>query len=199
MIDHNQSPYLLDVLDVLMDLRNDGFVKSFSGLNLPPSLIQMAESCGFHLETNQVSCSLLNRKNMIRHAEIHSTSYVASAPLACGLLTDDFYSNSYSLRSSPFITPLSKCQSRYINAIKDTCEERKPLQKYLFKLISILREIGWKHNVSISSVAVRWMLQQKQPTVVSTRVGQVDRSQSYREVFTFELDHDDLMKIETCN
>jgi diketogulonate reductase-like aldo/keto reductase len=86
-----------------------------------------------------------------------------------------------------------------MNAIKDTGEEKKNLQKYLFKLMSILREIGWKHNVSISSVAVRWMLQQKQPTVVSTRVGQVDRSQSYREVFTFELDHDDLMKIETCN
>lgn len=193
MIDHGQSPYHLDVLDVLMDLQNDGFVKSFSGLNFPPSLIQMAETCGFHLESNQVSLSLLNRKNMLQYAEFPSTSFVASEPLACGLLTDDFYST-----KSPFITFLSSRQSRYINAIRDTCEERRPLERYLVKLMGVLRQIGWKHNVSISSVALRWTLQQKQLTVVSTRVGQVDRSHSYREVFTFELDREDLMNLETC-
>jgi aryl-alcohol dehydrogenase-like predicted oxidoreductase len=198
MIDHCQSPYHLDVLDVMMDLRNDGFVKSFSGLNFPPSLIQMAEACGFYLESNQVSLSLLNRKNMLQYAAFPSMSFVASEPLACGLLTDDFYSNSCSPRSSPFITFLSSRQSRYINALKDTCEERRPLERYLLKLMGVLRQIGWKHNVSISSVALRWTLQQKQLTVVSTRVGQVDRSQSYREVFTFELDREDLMKLETC-
>jgi diketogulonate reductase-like aldo/keto reductase len=180
----------MDVLDVLVELQRDGFVKSIGGLNFPPNLIQTAEVCGFHLESNQVSRSLLNRRPLVNYEKLHTISVIAASPLACGLLTD------YSIGTAAFNTPLSEAQSQYLNTIKASFDNGQPLREFFYQLMATLQEISWKHNVSISSVALRWILQQMQLAVVTTRVGRVDRSQSYREVFTFELDEDDLLKIE---
>jgi diketogulonate reductase-like aldo/keto reductase len=194
--DQSKSPYHMDILDVLVDLQRDGFVKSIGGLNFPPNLIQTAEACGFHLESNQVSRSLLNRRPLVNYEKLRTISIIASSPLACGLLTDNFYDKAYSIRTAAFHKPLSKPQSQYLNTIRASFDNRQPLSEFFYQLMSTLHEISWKHNVSISSVALRWMLQQMQLDVVTTRVGRVDRSQSYREIFTFELDEDDLLKIE---
>lgn len=66
------------------------------------------------------------------------------------------------------------------------------------ELLHVLSDIANKHSVSISNVAVRWVLDQPQVggTIVGARLGYRDHIQETIKVFSFKLDDDDLQQIK---
>lgn len=77
------------------------------------------------------------------------------------------------------------------------------LRTFQAVVLSTLNEIARKHQVSIASVVLRWTLQLDfiSSTVVSCRFPQImhagrkPREQELRQVFTFQLDEDDMERI----
>ena len=57
------SPYALDVLDCLQDLKREGYVRSVAGKSLDWRLIREAHRCGFFIDSNQVDGNLLDPIN----------------------------------------------------------------------------------------------------------------------------------------
>jgi aryl-alcohol dehydrogenase-like predicted oxidoreductase len=67
------------------------------------------------------------------------------------------------------------------------------------ELLSTLSEIGKKHNVSLSNVAVSWVLSHDYvgPVIIGARMGISEHVEENLNVFSFKLDSDDLSQIQT--
>jgi aryl-alcohol dehydrogenase-like predicted oxidoreductase len=59
LLPNPQSPYALDVLDCVQDMKREGFVLSVAGKYLDWRLVKEAHQCGFSIDSNQVDCNLL--------------------------------------------------------------------------------------------------------------------------------------------
>jgi len=65
------------------------------------------------------------------------------------------------------------------------------------RLLVILQEVATKHGVSVTNIATRWVLQQPAvgAVIVGTRLGVSQHGHENLRVFTFELDDDDMLRI----
>lgn len=179
------SPYHLDVLDHLQDMRRDGFVRSISTARFPLHDLRLAFDCGFQMEANQLMSNLLDPTDYATYAETDPRSLVLSSPLAGGLLTDRYIRGD--ANRPPLFTrtaevfhykhTLSKWKTRYDTYIRarldkprdpyaydDSAELRRLLSMdtwptFRWALIGIIQEIARKHGVSMASVVLRWTLQ----------------------------------------
>jgi len=102
------SPYTFDVLDTLFDMQREGLIRSIHGVNFPSAALEEIGKVGFHFDTNQVSCDLLNpndyfgsrgMQKFCRDSERDDgkgkgngkpMKVVMSSPLAGGLLTNKY-------------------------------------------------------------------------------------------------------------
>ena len=66
------------------------------------------------------------------------------------------------------------------------------------KLLEALDEISRKYNVSIANVAAKYILNKPEVAgvIIGTRLGISDNQKDNSKVFDFELDLDDIKKIE---
>lgn len=66
------------------------------------------------------------------------------------------------------------------------------------QLLTVLKEVADKHKVDVSNVAARWVLQQTAVgiVIVGTRLGVSSNVDSNLKTFFFELDSDDIQRIE---
>lgn len=199
------SPYHLDVLDTLVDLRREGRVRSFSAVNFPPSLVREAREHGFDLPTNQVTSHVLRpyRDDDDAHG---GTRLSVASPLAGGLLTDDYDAlltewSPRQFRRSPAAAVVLSRRFRDPRRPRDD-----PRAVFRRRAIEPLREIGHKHRASVAAVATRWAMQRTGASrlgsvVVASRVGADERwfrtrPRDLREALGFELDDADLELLE---
>jgi aryl-alcohol dehydrogenase-like predicted oxidoreductase len=207
------SPYYLDVLNELSELEREGYVRSVSGLNMPAPVLRLAHSNGFALESNQISrCNLLNPSTL--KSDLHATcddlgtKLHLSSPLAGGLFTDrHFLETSARRRQCPYV-PWEKLRPSEVwyakHELSSWAEGRAKRNTFLWQLfqeglMGTLSVIALKHDVSMASVALRWALQQD--NMGSVVVGSSfntpsERSRSLRQVFTFELDEEDMYRLQ---
>lgn len=89
-------------------------------------------------------------------------------------------------------SPLTPSQRKYLDMIL-TWGTWGDFQSLLAKLSNI----ATKHNVSLTNVATRWVLQQDAvgAVIVGTRLGVSNRSEENLKVFGWELDEKDLLEI----
>lgn len=66
------------------------------------------------------------------------------------------------------------------------------------ELLSILSRIGSRYGVSITSVAVRWVLEHDYvgAVIVGARMGTSEHVEDNLKVFSFRLDSDDMAQIQ---
>lgn len=207
------SPYHLDVLDCVEDMKREGLVRSVSGRNLPNELLRLADSCGFHLDSNQIDFNLLDTTayDMERRLTCDdlNTPLLVSSPLAGGLLTRcglKHEPNTWQLRPEEAFhikETLPKWAERHGGASSSPSSVWSSFQSILMET---LRDIALKHRVSVGSVNLRWSLQHEHiaGSVVTCRLCQKEgdsgrprkpRSQELREVFTFDLDEEDMTRL----
>ena len=186
-----QNNNYLDALNYMTELQSEGKIKHLALTNFDTEHLKIIIDNGIKIVSNQVQFSLVDRRplvEMVQFCQKHNIKLLAYGTLCGGLLSEKYL-------GSPEI------ENRNLNTVS--------LKKYknmvgmwggwnLFqKLLSLLKKIADKHKVSISNVAVRYILEQ--PTVagaiVGTRLSISENLQDNFRVFDFNLDAEDYEKI----
>lgn len=186
-------------------MKLEGLIKSISVNNFPPSLLQSALGCGFGVYATECDASLLNTYNLQTGLKQNKEDCkrIVSAPLAGGLLTSsfNFKEDMRQLRLSEKQV-FSACCSFPGVSIEEKWRSYRTV-------IDTLANISFKHNVSIESVALRWLLQLNPNNIISvgTKLGMdlaeekgglpFRRQSDLRQVFAFSLEDEDVDRLNT--
>lgn len=206
------SPYHLDVLNVLFEMREEGFVRSICSAGLTPTLIKDAEACNFHLDSNQVSCNLLNPEPYLECVQACSevgSKLLCASPLAGGLLTDKYLQ----CERLPDLSLLSAAELRHVHETSLSVWAKRNgvdgglgsvWSSFHSSLLQTIGDIAFKHQVSAASVALRWSfhLDSLGSVVAGVQCGIDDeddrpfsRPRELRKLFAFDLDEEDMQRL----
>ncbi len=143
---------------------------------------------GIDLVSTQVQYSLLDRrpaKTLVPWSAENNVSLLCYGTLAGGFLTDAWLG-----QPDPGFAFENRSLVKY-RLIIDECGPWASFQA----LLQILKEIGDRHGVALSSVATRWVLQQPQVAAAIVGARYARHLPKTLEVFRFRLDDRDLAQI----
>ena len=205
LIDKLDSPYHLDVLNTLFEMKEEGLIKSISTTKFPSSLLQSALGCGFEVYANENDGNLLSTHNHLQNNAMtnieEQCKKLISSPLAGSLLT-----SSFSLKED--IRQLTQLEMKAFNRFYGctNIDQTERWRQYR-SIMGTLIDISFKHHVSIESVALRWLLQinSNNMVTVGTKLGMdfmeekggppYRRESELRQVFSFSLDEEDMHRL----
>ena len=211
------NPYILDILDILFEMKREGLIRSLIGVNMPQSLLDDAETCGFKIDSNQIACNLLNPNQFFDQTtglkNDSKKKLLYSSPLAGGILSDDFFLNKF---SSPPPYSMSRAKNWHIeNSVRgwakrhhgDNVKEVRNGEiwdDFHSRFYGTLKDIALKHQVSVSSIALRWAMQigNLGSVVVASGFNGLNdddrpfvRPHSLRQIYSFHLDDEDMEQL----
>ena len=184
-----QHPAWIDALRELAALQREGVIGALGVTNFDTDHLRLAVAHGFPVVSNQICCSLLDRRALGDMSSFCSASGVrllAYGTLAGGLLTGKWYR-----RPEPAPHELTDWSTmkymRFVHEIGGWAV----LQNILEALAAIAR----RHGVSIANVATRWVLEQNAvaAVILGAHLGQTQHRSDHLQLFDFELgrkDHD---------
>lgn len=188
-----EHPGYIDVMDSLMQLKQEGWIKHIGTTNFDTDHLQVLISCGFEVDSNQVCLSVLDRRalgNMTDLCLQHDIGLLAYGTLAGGFLTDQWLNQ----LEPNNITDWSKMKyHRFINATGGWASYQRVMQT--------LMSIAEKHAVSIANVAARWVIQQAAVAgvIVGARLTHTVHHDSNQQLLSLTLDADDMQRIEDAS
>jgi aryl-alcohol dehydrogenase-like predicted oxidoreductase len=186
-----RDPNYLDALKHLADLQAEGKIKGLGLTNFDTEHLQIVLEAGIPILSNQVQCSVLDRRPFMRMAQVCQENGVvlfAYGTLCGGFLSDRFLGVPEPGRSRLTDPSLQK----YMMMIHEWGGWR------LFQeLLLVLKSIAQKHGVSVSNIAVRYVLEQPiiAGAIVGARLGLSEHIVDNSRVFDFKLDGDDYKRI----
>src|SRR5215472_7531909 len=149
--DYN-NPYYMDALRYLSDLRDKGIIKHIGLTNFDTERMQIMIDSKLKIVSNQVQYSIIDRRSevqMIPFCLKHNISLLAYGTLCGGLMSERWLG-----KIQPSTLELGTLSLRkYMNMI-DAWGGWNLFQH----LLSTLRGIAQKHNVSIANVATKYIL-----------------------------------------
>lgn len=176
-------------MDAMADLMAEGKIRAggisnFSAAQMRKSHERLAER-GLPLASNQVEYSLLNRRiesnGVLDAAKALGVTIIAYSPLAMGLLSGKFHKDPSLLDSRP--------RGRRVR-LRGQIEKSRPL-------IAGLEEIAAVHAVTVSQVALNWLIHFHGETVVAipgaTKVRHAEESAG---AMGFRLSSDEMARID---
>jgi aryl-alcohol dehydrogenase-like predicted oxidoreductase len=174
------APYHLDVLDTLMELQRQGYIRSIGVENWPSALIRQAQRCGLttNINVHQHSGNLV----LPPPATADTTSSSSATPISGlaqqqewwtnPLLCGDFLSEPYLDRRVP---PTQEVQGwrqiqtwnmlkRGTGRVSENDKEYslKVWKRFQSDVLEPLQYMSRKHQVPMSAIALRWAMQQPQ-------------------------------------
>ncbi|MBN3897871.1 MAG: aldo/keto reductase [Nostoc sp. NOS(2021)] len=190
-----QDKNYLDALKYMAELQTEGKIKHLGLTNFDTENLKIITEAGIKIVSNQVQFSLVDRRpevNMVEFCQQHDIKLFTYGTL-CGSLLSEKYLGKPEPRGFDLATASLK---KYKNII-DAWGGWQLFQE----LLAILKEIANKHGVSISNVAVRYILDQ--PTVggviVGARLSVSEHIEDNAKVFSFSLDADDRDRINAVS
>lgn len=189
--DYADAGYL-DALKHLSDLRSEGKIRHLALTNFDTERLEVIASRGIRVISNQVQYSLIDRRpeaRMVRFCRDHAITLLTYGTLLGGLL-----SKKYLGRGEPGPSDLTTASLRKYKNMIDVWGGWALLQR----LLARLNEIAIKHDVSISNVAVRYVLDRPAVAgvIVGARLGITQHLADNARVFGFALDAGDRETIE---
>lgn len=187
------DPAWLDALSYLQELKEEGLIRHLGVTNFDTAHLKMALSHGIEIATNQVSCSLLDRRASGAMSELCKASGVRL--LAFGTLAGGFLSDRWLGKPEPKLTEeLTWSQMKYKRFI-DSAGGWEHFQHLLATLDTIARQKG----VSIANVASRYILEQSSVAalIIGVRLGERNHSADNMRLFNFELSKADQHSLES--
>ena len=195
------------MIDTLFECKREGLIRSISTKNFPTSLLRTCLECGFDISSNDVVGNLMNTNNLNADGDL-GVSRLVSAPLGGGLFTNQYYQ----FQEWEQLSPSSK---KKFNLLLDSCckmqtrTEANSLQnwKKYRSIVDILIGLSFKYQVSVESIALRWLLQLNGDNNISvgTFMGMdlreeqgckpYSRQRDLRQVFTFSLEECDMEQL----
>ena len=187
-----EHPAWLDALHEMTRLREEGLIGEIGVTNFDAAHLQLALSDGIPLVTNQVPFSLIDRRAAGPLAELCANAGVKL--LAYGTLAGGFLSERWLGQPEPAtITDWSKMKyKRFI----DTAGGWQAYQQVL----GAAHQISRKHDVSVSNVATRWVLENSAVAgvIIGARLGEAQHSADNAKLFEFALDEEDRATLDAA-
>lgn len=182
-------PRFVETAAALHGLQKEGLISHIGGTNFDAAHTQAILSAGVPLVSMQTQYSLLDRRSqgslasLCVRENIHLLCY---GTLAGGFLTDHWLDKP---------EPTYPITNRSLVKYKFIIDEFGGWTTFQ-ALLQVLQTIAQRHQVSLSSVAIRWVLDQ--PGVAAAIVGAryADRIDSTLQVFSFQLDAADHALLE---
>ena len=189
--DYHNSNYL-NALRYLSELQKEGKIKHLGLTNFDTEHLKIIHEAGIKIVSNQVQFSIIDRRpeiRMIQFCQQHGIKLLTYGTLCGGLLSEK-YLGKPEPRSEELTTASLK---KYKNMV-DTWGGWQLFQE----LLIVLKQIANKHNVSIANVAVRYILDKPAVggVIIGARLGLSEHLQDNARVFEFNLDADDIEKID---
>ncbi len=180
--DYN-NPYYMDALEYLSELRDEGIIKHVGLTNFDTKRMQIMIDSGLQIISNQVQYSIIDRRpevKMIPFCMEHNISLLSYGTLCGGLISERY------LGREPSTAELNTLSLRKYKKMIDAWGGWNLFQD----LLSTLKRIAQKHNVSIANVASRYILAKPAVAgvIIGVRLGIVDHRNSNMQVFNFSLD-----------
>lgn len=180
-----EHPAWLDALHELAALREEGLIREIGVTNFDAAHLHLALADGVPVRTNQVVCSLLDRRftgplavTCARHG-VHLLAY--------GTVCGGFLSERWLGQPEPENIPdWSKMKYRRFIEYAGGWETYQAV-------LSAAGEIAAKHGVSVTNVATRWVLEQSHvaSVIIGVRPGEGDHRADNARLFGFSLDEED--------
>ena len=190
--DYNDTRYI-DAMHHLTNLHHEGKIRHIGLTNFDTERLVMMVEQGFNLISNQVQYSIIDQRPQIKMAAFCQKNKISL--LAYGTLCGGFLSKRYLGRPEPVKSELNNFSLQKYKNMIDAWGGWILFQE----LLSVLDSISKKHNVSISNVATRYILDK--PTVagviIGVRLGLSEHKMDNSRVFSLQLDKDDLEQINS--
>ena len=185
-----EHPAWLDALHEMKKLQDEGLIGAIGVTNFDAAHLALALADGIPVVSNQVSFSVVDRRASGALAELCASTGVKL--LAYGTLNGGFLSEKWLGQREPKDIP-DWSKSKYKRFI-DVAGGWIIYQELLNALASIAK----RHNVSLSNVASRWVIEQPAvaATIIGARIGENDHHDSNRNIFSFALSPHDHATLE---
>ena len=190
--DYN-NPYYMDALKYLLELNDQGIIKHTGLTNFDTEHMQLMIDSDIRIVSNQVQYSIIDRRpevKMIPFCLRHHISLLGYGTVCGGLMSEH-----YLRRTPPSAAELNTLSLRKYKKMIDAWGGWNLFQE----LLSALKIIAQKHNVSIANVATRYILSKPAvaSVIIGVRLGIADHRNSNAQVFNFGLDKSDFDDIDT--
>jgi aryl-alcohol dehydrogenase-like predicted oxidoreductase len=190
--DYN-NPYYIDALRYLSELQDEGIIRNIGLTNFDTERMQTMIDSGLPIVSNQVQYSIIDRRPEVRMIPFclkYNISLLSYGSLCGGLISERYLG-----RIQPSSVELNTLSLRKYKQIIDAWGGWNLFQE----LLSTLKKIAQKYNVSIANVATRYILAKSAVAgvIIGVRLGIVDHRNNNAQVFSFRLDKSDCDAIET--
>ncbi|MGB8134761.1 MAG: aldo/keto reductase, partial [Nitrososphaeraceae archaeon] len=184
--DYN-NPYYMDALKYLSDLRDEGKIKHIGLTNFDTERLQIMIDSDLQIVSNQVQYSIIDRRpevKMIPFCLENNISLLCYGSICGGLMSERYLG-----RMQPSTAELNTLSLQKYKKMIDAWGGWSLFQE----LLSTLKRIAQKHNVTIANVAARYILDKSAVAgvIIGVRLGIVDHRTSNTQVFNFILDKSD--------
>ena len=193
--DYN-NPYYMDALNYLSELRDEGRIKHIGLTNFDTERIQIMRDSDIQIVSNQVQYSIIDRRpevKMIPFCLKHNITLLAYGSICGGLLSESYLGRT----RQPSTLELNTLSLRKYMKMIEAWGGWSLFQE----LLSTLKRIAEKYNVSIANIATRYILDKSAVAgvIIGVRLGIADHRNNNVQVFNFSLDKSDYDYIdEVC-
>ncbi|MDB9309721.1 aldo/keto reductase [Aphanizomenon sp. CS-733/32] len=182
----------LDALKYMAELQTEGKIKHLALTNFDTEHLQIITEAGIKIVSNQVQFSVVDRRpqvNMVNFCQEHDIKLFTYGSLCGGLLSEKYW-NKPELKGLEINTTSLRKYKQMI----DNWGGWGLFQQ----LLNTLKTIADKHQVNIANVAVNYILSQPAVggVIVGARLGIAEHSSDNARVFSFNLDAEDIGKID---
>ena len=189
--DYN-NPYYMDALKYLSDLRDEGKIKHIGLTNFDTERLQIMIDSDLQIVSNQVQYSIIDRRpevKMIPFCLENNISLLCYGSICGGLMSERYLG-----RMQPSTAELNTLSLQKYKKMIDAWGGWSLFQE----LLSTLKRIAQKHNVTIANVATRYILDKSAVAgvIIGVRLGIVDHRTSNTQVFNFIMDKSDCEAID---
>ncbi|MDB9459728.1 aldo/keto reductase [Dolichospermum circinale CS-545/17] len=190
-----RDPNYLDALKYMVELQNAGKIKHLALTNFDTEHLQIITAAGIKIVSNQVQFSLVDRRpqvNMVNFCQEHDIKL-----FTYGTVCGGFLSEKYLQKPEPKGSEINTTSLRKYKQMIDNWGGWGLFQE----LLNTLKTIADKHQVSIANVAVNYILNQPAVggVIVGARLGIAEHLSDNARVFSFNLDAEDIRKIDTVS
>lgn len=185
----------LDALKYMTELQSEGKIKHLALTNFDTEHLQIITDAGIKIVSNQVQFSLVDRRpevNMIKYCEEHDIKLFTYGTVCGGLLSEKYLG-----KPEPRSSYLETVSLRKYKKMIDAWGGWSLFQE----LLSALKQIADKHGVSISNVAVRYILDKpvNAGVIVGARLGVSEHLEDNARVFNLTLDAEDSLRLNAVS
>ena len=185
-----EHPAWLDALHEMKAMQQEGLIRAIGVTNFDAAHLGLALADGIPIVSNQVSFSMVDRRAAGELSALCKTSGVKL--LAYGTLCGGFLSERWIGKPEPaHIADWSKSKyKRFIDA-------GGGWQRFQ-ALLAVASRIAAKHQVSVSNVATRWVLEHESvaAAIIGARLGESEHRSDNLKTFSFALDAEDQALLE---